>query len=123
MDFPSIPGLDRGAAVAAFAGAVAYLVTQDKMKPARAFGYVLVGGMAAAYIGPAICEFLSDHYKLVVGEKSRGAVIFMTGVGGIWIIHIITAVLEAFKQRAGSFVEKFLDRIFGNKTPPPSGGQ
>lgn len=121
MDFNFNIGVDRGALVAAFAGAVAYLVTQDKMKPARAFGYVIVGGMAAAYIGPAIVEGLAEYYKWNVGEKTRGALIFMTGVSGIWIIHIIVAIMEALKANVGGAVGRWVEKMFGDNKP--TGGQ
>lgn len=114
-----IPGLDRGALVAAFAGAVAYLCTQDKLPAMRALGYVTAGGVAAAYIGPGIVEVLADYWHIVLGERSRYALIFITGVGGIWMLHLIVSILQAFSARAGDFVGKLIERVFGSKLDAP----
>lgn len=121
MDF-NIPGLDRGVAVAAFSGAVAYLVVQDKLPPLRALGYVFAGGTAAIYIGPGIVEWLQMHQYIAVlpnNEMPRAgyATIFGTGVGGIWIIHVIVAILQAVKDNSTSLVQGVLNRLF-----PPKGG-
>lgn len=124
MDY--IPGMDRGALVAAFAGAVAYLCTQDKMPVLRAVGYVVAGGVAAAYIGPGILEHLSmpkaegGTYGWVIGEKVRYASIFITGVCGIWLLNIIVEVMRVAKEKCGTWMGGLFDRVFGNK---PNGGQ
>jgi hypothetical protein len=123
MDF-NIPGFDRGVAVAGFSGAVAYLVVQDKLPPLRALGYVFAGGAVAVYVGPGIVEWMQfQHYisaQLPDGSMPRAgyAVVFGTGVGGIWIIHVIVAFLQALKDRSTSLVEGIIARLFG-----PKGGQ
>lgn len=124
MDFPQLPNdVDRGVIVASFAGAVAYLCVQDKMPPLRAFGYVVAGGCAAAFIGPGVVDWLTQAHYIPdgkPGERMGYAIIFVTGFCGIWLLNIIIAICAAFKERAGSFVGALIDRITGNK---PTGGQ
>ena len=123
MDMPQIPGLERGILVAAFSGAVAYLCTQDKMPPVRALAYVIAGGMAAVYFGPAIVDWMTFKGWIappVPGEQMSRigyAVVFGTGVCGIWLLNIIVAIATAVKARAGDFVGKIIDRITGDNKP------
>lgn len=118
----NIPGLDRGVAVAAFSGAVAYLVVQDKLPPLRALGYVFAGGTAAMYLGPGIVEWAQMHQYIAASTaegmpKAGYAIVFGTGVGGIWIIHVIVAILQAIKDNSTSLVQGVINRLF-----PPKGG-
>lgn len=112
-----IPGLDRATVLAAFAGAVAYLCTQDKMPVTRALVYVFAGAAAAIYIAPGVIEWLTEPvarggYGAVIGEKGRAAIIFATGVGGIWLLNLIIALLTAAKEQASTFVAAAIARIF-----------
>lgn len=122
MEFPQIPGLERGVLVAAFSGAVAYLCTQDKMPPLRALGYVFAGGASAVYFGPGIVEWLTMMHYIApppAGEQlSRMgyAVIFGTGVCGIWMLNILVAICVAVKEQAGGFVGAVIARISGKNT-------
>lgn len=119
MDFPTIPGLDKGALLASFCGAVAYLSTRDKMPPLRAVGSVIAGGIAAAYIGPAVAEALGASYAFMAGDKAKYATIFVTGVGGIWILNLIVRILEECTNRAGAFADAALSRLFGKRPAVP----
>lgn len=122
MDMPQIPGLERGIIVAAFSGAVAYLCTQDKMPPLRALAYVIAGGMAAVYFGPAIVDWCTFRGWIAppgpAGMSRIGyAVVFGTGVCGIWLLNIIVAIAAEVKARAGTFVGKMIDRVTGDNKP------
>lgn len=121
MDF-NIPGLDRGTVVAAFAGAVAYLCVEEKMPALRAAAYVVAGGVTAAYLGPGMIEALYEHYNIDLKEKTRYAFVFATGVCGIWILHILTALARGLRDRSGIVVSRWVDKIFGTappQQPPP----
>lgn len=119
MEFPQIPGVDRGVLVASFAGAVAYLCTQDKIPPLRALGYVVAGGCAAAFIGPGVVDWLTQAKYILPGqpgERIGYAIIFVIGVCGIWLLNIIVAICAEIKKRVGGFVGALMDRISGNKS-------
>jgi predicted MFS family arabinose efflux permease len=111
-----VPGVDRGLLVASFAGAVAYLCTKDKLPFVRAAAYVFAGTAAAVYIGPGLAEYLCAHYDL--GKKAPYAIVFTTGVGGIWIINLLVTVLESLQQRASKVVGSVIDRVFANQEGP-----
>jgi ABC-type Co2+ transport system permease subunit len=119
MDFPTIPGLDKGALLASFCGAVAYLATRDKMPPLRAVGSVVAGGIAAAYIGPWAADVAAENYKWMSGERARYALIFVTGVGGIWLLNLIVRILEECTKQAGDFVAGMIARLTGRTAPKP----
>jgi hypothetical protein len=119
VEFPQIPGIERGALLAAFAGAVAVLCTQERMPATKAALYVIAGGAVAAYLGPGIIEYLQSGYNIKLGERSQYALIFMTGVSGIWLLQITTAILAEIKTRASAFVTAFLDRVAGGGGPKP----
>lgn len=107
-------GIDRGAVVAAFSGAVAYLCTQEKMPVLRAVAYVVAGGTAAMYVGPGLIEWLtSDPHAIYLGERTRYAIIFLIGVGGIWILNLVISFLQTVRDKMGGAVDRLLDRIFG----------
>lgn len=110
-----LPGLDRASLLAAFSGAIAYLCTQEKMPVVRATAYVVAGTVAAAYIGPGVVEWIDSVRVVKLGERTRFALIFVTGVGGIWLLNLIVAILKAASDRAGDFVGKLIERIFGPK--------
>lgn len=107
-----IPGVERGVVLAAFAGAVAYLCISDRMPVFRAFGSVLAGTVAAAYIGPGAIEYLVAK-NVVLGERTQYAFVFVNGVAGIWVLNLIVNILKATNARASDVVAKALERLFG----------
>lgn len=111
-----IPGIERGFAVAAFAGAVAYLCVADKMPAVRAAAYVVAGGIAASYIGPGLVEYMGTQ-GVALGERSQYALVFITGVGGIWLLHLIVAILQALKLHSSGIATRILNAVF-KSTPP-----
>lgn len=122
MEDFNIPGIDRGMLVAAFAGAVAYLCTKDKMPALRAVAYVVAGTAAAAYLGPGAVEYMASmNPPIKLGERAQYAVVFATGVGGIWILNIIVTLLESVQKRVGGWVSGWLDKAFGAGGPPTGG--
>lgn len=115
-----IPGLERTTIVASFAGAMAYLCTQDRMPLVRASGLVIAGAATAAFIAPGIIEWLADAHKVTMGLKAQYAFIFISGVAGIWTLNFIVAVGRAATEQASGFVTRLFDRIFGKER---GGGQ
>lgn len=107
-------GLDRGTLAAAFAGAVAYLALRDRMPLGRAVVSVVAGTAAAAYLGPGIVEGLNDYYHVALGPKAQAALIFVCGVGGIWLLNFISNAFESGSSAVGGWVNK----MFG-KAPTP----
>jgi hypothetical protein len=113
VDF-NIPGLDRGAAVASFAGAIAYLCTRDKLPAVRALGYLVAGTVCAMYVGPAVVEYLGT-VGYAIGKKTEYGIIFCIGVGGIWIINAIVTAFEAAGRRVSKAIGTVADRLLGVK--------
>lgn len=101
--------VDRGLLVAAFSGAIAYLCTKERMPVLRALALAFAGTAAAYYLGPVIAEWAQHHFDL--DKRATYAMVFATGVGGIWIINIIVAILERIERRSG----KIVDRVLGKE--------
>lgn len=100
---------ERSLLVAAFSGAIAYLCTKERMPVLRALALAFAGTAAAYYLGPVAARWAMDHMGL--DQRAVYAVVFATGVGGIWIINIIVAILERIERRSG----KVVDRILGKE--------
>jgi len=98
--------VDRGLLVAAFSGAIAYLCTRERMPILRALALAFAGTAAAYYLGPVIAEWVQHRFDF--DKRATYAMVFATGVGGIWIINIIVAILERIEKRSGSIA----DRVF-----------
>lgn len=120
MDDFNIPGVDRGALVASFAGAMAYLCAQDKLPVVRAIAYLAAGTATAVYLGPGLIEWLHDTGRVELGEKARYATIFITGVAGVWLLNLLIALLQAARDRAGRVIDVVLARLSGNTPQPPA---
>lgn len=117
LDDNNILGLDRGSILAAFSGAIAYLCTQEKMPVMRALSYVVAGAVTAIYVGPAVLEYLTSPtgYNMHLGDKVRYGTIFIIGVGGIWLLHIVVSFLQQVRDKIGGAVDRLMDRVFGSK--------
>lgn len=98
--------VDRSLLVAAFSGAIAYLCTKERMPILRALALAFAGTAAAYYIGPVIAQWAEGHFGL--DNRAIYAVVFITGVSGIWLINILVAVLEKVEQRSGKIADKII---------------
>lgn len=120
MDMPGVE--DRAILAAAFTGAVAYLCTQEKLPLVRAALYVLAGTATAYYIAPGIVEWLAAPKErgglaVSLGERAKYAIVFATGVGGLWILHLITGFLQELRARLGAVITAFLNRFSSTQQP------
>lgn len=108
-----LPDVDKGSLLAAFSGAIAYLCMKGKMPVLVALTALVGGTLVAAFVAPGFIEWYNEvHPNAKMGDRTQGALTFLVGVSGIWLLNLLMSFFQEAQRRISSLYTGALSRLF-----------
>jgi len=76
-------------AISAILGTITGVFFEEKYSLRQMVGRLIVGGISAAYLGAYFATYVDN-------QKAKGLIIFLTGVGGYYIIKAFVKIAQMF---------------------------